>query len=508
MALAAAIAVMSLAPSFPEQCAGICDILLTLVTPESPTRLASACADAILASTISICRQSSARIASLSSVIISVLDCVARWFGEHRPLYVLGVKFCLQVFRSWSDELDITRLAAFWCEVAPWLNEDTSYRTEALIVAYEAILKLLAQPDGADKDVQLVCSCLIAGRVSSGKLRTFIDATCTQAVGVLQGFFLLHDEHVSNLAASLLRIYLFSDLQQSSAGPAANLMLESVLQERDTPSVVAVAFAAQIVSNHPALLKDVFQRLDDDDAIVRRNVLSIIESVLQLDSQAIAGEMSRQLAELLLQRLGDDELQVRVGAAALFARLDAEFIFPRLLPLLLHKDARRRAAADEAIVTLICAHDNPCGAIMALLECVRQPLSSQSETSSLSTAAPLVSVSSPADISAHAMLLLQQQQKAEQQSNTAPDEQLVERVLRLSPKWSEQLHVSRWPAIIQGVVRILFAAPSDTIVVQFMSSLSAGFSAHASIVVALVLDKLQSQAAYVRMRVLMSYVVF
>jgi hypothetical protein len=132
---------------------------------------------------------------------------------------------------------------------------------------------------------------------------------------------------------------------------------------------------AAMAARHPAVVVPaLFGHLDDRAAPAkRRNALHVLKtlfgpaspsSIAPDESSPVSSSshvsrlspaLAAAVAEQLLARLGDDELQLRVSAAALFSRLDPTFVVAPLAAKLADADARVRAAAEECVcICCVC----------------------------------------------------------------------------------------------------------------------------------------------------------
>eukprot|EP00940_MAST-03C_sp_MAST-3C-sp2_P003477 g3477.t1 len=144
-------------------------------------------------------------------------------------------------------------------------------------------------------------------------------------------------------------------------------------------SVRVVASFASSIESRDECLPLIFSRLKSDSTATRRNALRVVVEICRrccvstIDDDA--RDLRERLTEALLERLDDEELQLRTEAGRVLAFQDPAFVVPRLCRCIAEakkSDARARSAAVAALSRLLADRNADVErALTALLDTMR-----------------------------------------------------------------------------------------------------------------------------------------
>lgn len=78
------------------------------------------------------------------------------------------------------------------------------------------------------------------------------------------------------------------------------------------------------------MVSKLFEFLDTDDRDKRRNAIAVMAMLFSRHVATMPPAFKEKVAQHVLKRLGDEELTLRIDAAALFGHLEPVAILPRL----------------------------------------------------------------------------------------------------------------------------------------------------------------------------------
>lgn len=150
-------------------------------------------------------------------------------------------------------------------------------------------------------------------------------------------------------------------------------MLLVLDDSKDSASKAVVSFLAEYISKNSSFLPLLFERADQtENQPLHQNALSILTETFKIQSQLPMDEqVQRMLANFLLARLHDEDLAQRLNATELFARIDLEFIVPKLVSLEMHRDARVRATAHKSLQKIFEQNTESPTVLMIAIDSVR-----------------------------------------------------------------------------------------------------------------------------------------
>ncbi|OUZ99900.1 hypothetical protein BVC80_9069g4 [Macleaya cordata] len=280
------------------------------------------------------------------------------------------------------------------------------------------------------------------------------------------------DEDVIEGAVCILRATIFKISYSSTESSLLdNQQMEEVLplllrllDERDNIARAVVSLIAEYCSTNTdcQCLQEVFNRLASGNPLQRRNAIDVISELVRVSSDAgnsLPLSIRKDLTKHLIDRLGDEELIIRVQSSNLVPMIDPQLVLPELVRLVYSPDERVRSSASDALAAVLKSHNNNPELIVMLLDC----LSNLSQSPGLPRT-PVEGGGSKFD------------------SDT---------VLSLVPEWSKS--VQDWNIFVKPLVDKLFSEPSNVIIVLFLSYISEHLAEAPDVVLCHVLLYMQGQ---------------
>ncbi|XP_027939676.1 uncharacterized protein LOC114193892 [Vigna unguiculata] len=304
----------------------------------------------------------------------------------------------------------------------------------------------------------LNCLCLLLGRLDIKRFESTVSEFGMNISRILVPQLNCTDEDVIAGVVSIFKaIILRPDYTQEDAladSRKANSvipLLLHLLDERDGTARAVVMLIGEYcsMSKDDRCLMEVLKRLSSGNISQRRNAMDVISEVLHISSksQSLISCSSRQdIANKLLERLGDEEIMIREQASKLLPIIDPSLYLPALVGLVYSSDVRQSIAIDS-IIEVLKHHNQRIEVIFLFLDCL-------SNTS--------ISVDLP-------------------QSNGDEGSKLdTDRLLKLVPVWSK--NVQDWNFLIGPLVDKMFADPSNATIVKFLSYISENLATVADLV--------------------------
>ncbi|KAL2320785.1 hypothetical protein Fmac_029754 [Flemingia macrophylla] len=315
----------------------------------------------------------------------------------------------------------------------------------------------------------LNCLCLLLGRLDSNRFESTVSEFGMNISRILVPQLNCTDEDVIVEVVSIFKaIILRPDHSQEEAltdsrqAKIAIPFLLHLLDERDGTARAVVMLIAEYcsMSKDDQCLMEVLKRLASGRISQRRNAMDVISEVLHISSKSqnlMPYSARHDIANKLLERLGDEEIIIREQASKLLPMIDPSTYLPALVDLVYSSDGNQSSASD-AIIGVLTRHNQRIEVILLLLDCVSNtnksldlPQSTRDEGSKLD-----------ADI-----------------------------VLKLVPVWSKS--VQDWNFLIGPLVAKMFADPSNATIVKFLSYISENLANVADLVLHHVLLHVKEQ---------------
>ncbi|XP_044468283.1 uncharacterized protein LOC123197869 isoform X1 [Mangifera indica] len=328
--------------------------------------------------------------------------------------------------------------------------------------------------DGKDGGVEtrkffLNCICLLLGRLDIKKFEVMMMEYGTQMSHVLLSQLHCHDEDVIDAVVCIFKAALFRQNHSSGSRFTDTRQMDSLLplllhllDERDGAARAVVMLIAEYcsISADGHCLKEVLERFTSGNIIQRRNAVDVISELISISSQTDSTNSHlawQDIANHLLERLGDEESVIREQASNLLPMIDPSLVLPTLVRLVYSSDDKVQSSASAACIGLLKYHNQNFEVISMLLDC----LSNISQS-------PEIAV------------------------NTAEGSKVdSDRVLKLIPLWSKS--VQDWKSLIVLLIDKMYAEPSNAIIVRFLSYISEHLAEAADLVLSCVLSQMRGQ---------------
>ncbi|XP_042514637.1 uncharacterized protein LOC122089182 isoform X2 [Macadamia integrifolia] len=319
----------------------------------------------------------------------------------------------------------------------------------------------------------LNCISLLLGRLDSKRFEITMSEYGLPISSLLFSQLQSTDEDVIEGSVCILREIIlkakYSSSTQSSLPDTQHMeavltLLLNLLDERDSPARAVVLLTAECctINRDGQCLKDVLKRIASKNLSQRRNALNVISELVRMSLESedlLSPQMWQDIAEHLLECLGDEELMIHVEASNLFPKIDPFLVLPTLVRLVYSPDERVQSSASNAVAAVLKYHNQNVRVIVMLLDC----LSNLCQSLNLSKA--------PGEMEGSKLD--------------------TDRVLRLIPEWSKS--VQNWNIMIEPLVDKMFADPSNAIIIRFLSCISEHLADAADIVLVHVLSYMKRQ---------------
>ncbi|XP_061373685.1 uncharacterized protein LOC133316013 isoform X2 [Gastrolobium bilobum] len=315
----------------------------------------------------------------------------------------------------------------------------------------------------------LNCLCLLLGRLDSKKFESVVSEFGMNISRILVPQLNCTDEDLIVGVVSIFKaIILKPNYSQEDTLPdsrQSNIVMPfllHLLDERDGTSRAVVMLIAEYcsMSKDDKCLMAILKRLASGNISQRRNAMDVISEIFHISSgsqKLLPHSAWQDIANKLLERLGDEEIVIREQASKLLPVIDPSLYLPALVGLVYSTDESQSSASD-AIIGVLKRHNQRIEVILLLLDC----LSNIRETLDLP------------------------QSTEDKGSKSDPD-----RVLKLVPEWSKS--VQNWNFLVGPLVDKMFADPSNATIVRFLSYISETLANVADLVLHHVLLRVREQ---------------
>lgn len=180
--------------------------------------------------------------------------------------------------------------------------------------------------------------------------------------------------------------------------------------------------------------------------------------------------MLTTMADLLVDRLADEDLALRVQAAGLFGYLAPQIVIPKLVQLLWDRDTRRRSAANAALRHLLGSNVADLRHVVVLVD-------------GLEMAPGSPKVRTPADIGRLC--------EPPVPDSHRPAAEKADVVFKYIKEWAEGVPSTCWRALVPQCIRLVLADPTHMHKVRLLPALANHFAAHQDLVFADVLEAMR-----------------
>lgn len=318
----------------------------------------------------------------------------------------------------------------------------------------------------------LNCLCLLLGRLDSKKFESTIEEYGMQISRVLLPQLHCTDEDVIDGVVCIFKAVIFRPSYSSGSSVTDTRLMDSVLQlllqlldERDGTARAVVKLIAEYcsVSRDSQCIQEVLKRIASGNVLQRRNAVDVISELICISSDSI-NELShlawQDVANQLLECLGDEESVIREQASSLLPMIDPSLVLPALVRLVYSSDERVQSSSGDAFIRVLKYHNHKVEVICMLLDC----LSNLNRSLDLPQSTEDIGEGSKFD---------------------------SDRVLSLIPEWSKS--VQDWNCLIGPLIDKMFSEPSNATIVRFLSSISEHLGEAGDVIINRVLFHMKGQ---------------
>ncbi|KAJ3235255.1 hypothetical protein HDU81_000694 [Chytriomyces hyalinus] len=244
---------------------------------------------------------------------------------------------------------------------------------------------------------------------------------------------------------------------------------EDLLSHESSPlTVVARLLSDYLVRDAQLILHAVFSRLSSESTVPRRNSLFVISIMLD----TMHGFLQQQegfdlrpifeaVAGQLLERLSDEDVNLRSQSIGLFARLDPCFIIPRLCRMIVECNSmNERSSAEAALISVLrtAPTSTSNNAHEVFLEQIRTCALGYSSTIDLGGSS---SIRTPGDLKKYSAV----------PTITAEEsEKLVSRFISIATRWAQAMDPTYWNHIIPGLLSKSYSCAYDALPIRFLGA--------------------------------------
>ncbi|KAG5555661.1 hypothetical protein RHGRI_006344 [Rhododendron griersonianum] len=433
---------------------------------ELPTRLAVAAADCTLALTTALTKkdlfsngsdekpkQSNSNLSSLPTTWVP---------GEKR---VKPASRCPEVSVEMNlllwDHLDeliilVQRLIAFYAE-----NHTEEY-TENKDSGIETIKFFLN------------CLSLLLGRLDGKRFENTLSEDGLRISRVLISQLHCADAEVIDGAVCLLKAVIFRSnysLAGSSSTDTREMdavlpLLLHLLDERDGTARAVVVLIAEYcsISTDSRCLQEVLNRLASGDVVQRRNAVDVMSELFRISPHLVHIFGRQDIANHLLERLGDEESIVRTQASYLIPMMDPSLVLPALVGLLYSSDEALQSSASNTFVAVLKYHNKSFEVLCMLFSC----LSDLCQNPDLPEASEFFVSVLMWNVHEYYGVVDQDRLTSLEPAGSATGFAQT----GWKPKRTSAGLVEEWNLLVEPLIDKLFAEPSNAIIVKFLSYIS------------------------------------
>ncbi|KAG5555649.1 hypothetical protein RHGRI_006336 [Rhododendron griersonianum] len=433
---------------------------------ELPTRLAVAAADCTLALTTALTKkdlfsngsdekpkQSNSNLSSLPTTWVP---------GEKR---VKPASRCPEVSVEMNlllwDHLDeliilVQRLIAFYAE-----NHTEEY-TENKDSGIETIKFFLN------------CLSLLLGRLDGKRFENTLSEDGLRISRVLISQLHCADAEVIDGAVCLLKAVIFRSnysLAGSSSTDTREMdavlpLLLHLLDERDGTARAVVVLIAEYcsISTDSRCLQEVLNRLASGDVVQRRNAVDVMSELFRISPHLVHIFGRQDIANHLLERLGDEESIVRTQASYLIPMMDPSLVLPALVGLLYSSDEALQSSASNTFVAVLKYHNKSFEVLCMLFSC----LSDLCQNPNLPEASEFFVSVLMWNVHEYCGVVDQDRLTSLEPAGSATGFAQT----GWKPKRTSAGLVEEWNLLVEPLIDKLFAEPSNAIIVKFLSYIS------------------------------------
>eukprot|EP00005_Dracoamoeba_jomungandri_P003773 CAMPEP_0174254940 /NCGR_PEP_ID=MMETSP0439-20130205/4280_1 /TAXON_ID=0 /ORGANISM="Stereomyxa ramosa, Strain Chinc5" /LENGTH=745 /DNA_ID=CAMNT_0015336847 /DNA_START=62 /DNA_END=2300 /DNA_ORIENTATION=+ len=412
-------------------------------------------------------------------IIQKYLVLLTKWYKGVRRVYCRGLNtILLQLTQALSNPLISSQQLSleekiFWIGWAEYSTHILETPHNHPLHTLTQLLTILKEGGQSERTNALVCMSLILGKLKKKKATKVVRKLQEEQelLSVLMSMFNLPlTSHFHQLSSQLLRkilsILKSNELIVTDALQQLYALLE---QNPDVPSPPIIALLADLLTDSPELLVDVFTKLGSGDKQKRVLALKLIQQLSDIDQNSFNQnpQLCKILGHHLLNHLHDPDLNIQIAASKLFKFLDVSQVIGTLCSLTKNKDPNLRSAASTALVDLFLTHPDVVHVTKSLLFYLSEKEESVPINPSHIGPPKLISVS-------------YQELQA----------QVIDRVMDIVPKWAENIRAEDWIKIIKEVIVMIFCHPDSNVLIKFLAKIGKYMGPNLSLFLPTIINKM------------------
>ncbi|KAG5555658.1 hypothetical protein RHGRI_006344 [Rhododendron griersonianum] len=328
----------------------------------------------------------------------------------------------------------------------------------------------------------LNCLSLLLGRLDGKRFENTLSEDGLRISRVLISQLHCADAEVIDGAVCLLKAVIFRSnysLAGSSSTDTREMdavlpLLLHLLDERDGTARAVVVLIAEYcsISTDSRCLQEVLNRLASGDVVQRRNAVDVMSELFRISPHLVHVRsmfllliFGRQdIANHLLERLGDEESIVRTQASYLIPMMDPSLVLPALVGLLYSSDEALQSSASNTFVAVLKYHNKSFEVLCMLFSC----LSDLCQNPDLPEASEFFVSVLMWNVHEYYGVVDQDRLTSLEPAGSATGFAQT----GWKPKRTSAGLVEEWNLLVEPLIDKLFAEPSNAIIVKFLSYIS------------------------------------
>ncbi|KAK6124646.1 hypothetical protein DH2020_041610 [Rehmannia glutinosa] len=297
----------------------------------------------------------------------------------------------------------------------------------------------------------LNCLLLLLGRLDNQQFGNAITEYGSQISQVLMSQLRCADEEVIDGTISIFKAVILRTnhtLSTRSLGDIRQMdsllpILLNLLDERDAAAKAIVKLLAEHCSicSDSKCLYEVLKHIDSKNVAQRRNAVDFVADLIHMSSgsvNALTEATWMDVANRLLECLGDEDQIIQNQAANLIPMIDPMLVLPTLVDLSYSTHKSVQISASNALMALLVNHKQKPEILCMLLDCLSK-LSRNPDSG-----AP----------------------NSRKEGSTFD----ADRILKLLSEWAK--HVDDWHVMVGPLIDKMLDEPSNAVIVRFLSHIS------------------------------------
>lgn len=316
----------------------------------------------------------------------------------------------------------------------------------------------------------LNCLALLLGRLDHKRLENITSVYGLRMSNIIMSQLHCADEDVTNMALCILRSAILKISGSSIDNPREmeTLLppLMDLLDECDGAARAVTVLVAEYcsISSDDWCLKEILKRLACGNVTQRRNAADVISGLIRISvnsTQVVSGPFWQDIANQLLECLGDEDHTICTQANSLLPLIDPSLVLPTLARYICLTDDPMKTFASNAFAAVLRSNSQSFEVIRVLLD----TLSNLCETS-----------------------VHPQGSEGVKRDGSKFD---LGEVFRIIPEWSKT--VQDWTLLVEPLIDKMFSEPSNATIVRFLSCINEHLADTADIVLGRLLLRTREQ---------------